>query len=159
MKTQIPISRAKIEGYTNENDFKELFDCKCDISGDGYVIGMPKLNEYGTENIMDYKLYDDDGVCIGVESITIDPSTLAIHFKDMIASDSDRLLQDGQKDFRIFASLSEDGKGGDLLFDELCEVSNPCILQKGSCRRYFDYSKNMVTIQSFNKYKVTGIQQ
>jgi len=35
----------------------------------------------------------------------IDPSTLAIHFPDMIDSE-------GKK---IFASLSEDGKGGDVL--------------------------------------------
>ena len=45
----------------------------------------------------------------------IDKSTLSIHFNDMIASDSNRLLQNGEKDLRIFASLSEDGKGGDIL--------------------------------------------
>ena len=45
----------------------------------------------------------------------IDPSTLAIHFSNMIANDSDRLLLNGEKDLRIFASLSEDGKGGDIL--------------------------------------------
>jgi len=41
-----------------------------------------------------------------VEEIDIiDPSTLAIHFQDMIDSEGNK----------IFASLSEDGKGGDML--------------------------------------------
>ena len=50
----------------------------------------------------------------------IDPSTLSIHLPDMLSSDSDRLLSNVEKDLRIFASLSEDGKGGDILdFNEI----------------------------------------
>lgn len=45
----------------------------------------------------------------------IDVSTLSIHFPDTLACDSDRLLPNGEKDLRIFASLSEDGKGGDTV--------------------------------------------
>jgi hypothetical protein len=43
--------------------------------------------------------------------------TIAIHFPNMLASDSDRYFSNGEKDLRIFASLQEDGKGGDILFD------------------------------------------
>lgn len=43
------------------------------------------------------------------------PDTVAIHFSDMLASDSDRYLPNGEKDLRIFASLQEDGKGGDIV--------------------------------------------
>ena len=48
----------------------------------------------------------------------IQADTKSIHFSDMIANDSNRLLPNGEKDLRIFASLCEDGKGGDRL-DEL----------------------------------------
>lgn len=43
------------------------------------------------------------------------PDTIAIHFPDMLANDSYRYLANGEKDLRIFASLQEDGKGGDLI--------------------------------------------
>ena len=39
------------------------------------------------------------------EDVEIDPSTLAIHFYDML----------DRQENKIFASLSEDGKGGDIL--------------------------------------------
>lgn len=41
--------------------------------------------------------------------------TVAIHFPNMLASDSDRYLPNGEKDLRIFASLQKDGKGGDIV--------------------------------------------
>lgn len=44
----------------------------------------------------------------------IDPTTLAIHFPNMLAQNSDRLFPSGEKDLRIFASLQENGKGGDI---------------------------------------------
>lgn len=47
----------------------------------------------------------------------IDINTLSIHFPTMKAKDSNRLLPNGEKDLRIFASLSEDGRGGDILED------------------------------------------
>ena len=78
---------------------------------------------------------------------TIDPSTLAIHFPDMIDSDGTK----------IFASLSEDGKGGDI-------VEHP---------RNKDFSLNGVVVITSNgrlsvndgmlpkwiRLKVTGIQE
>lgn len=45
----------------------------------------------------------------------IDPSTLAIHFPNMLASDSERLLPNGEKDLRIFASIGKGGRGGDIV--------------------------------------------
>ena len=45
----------------------------------------------------------------------VEKETRSINFSDMLASDSDRLLPNGEKDLRIFASLSDDGKGGDLV--------------------------------------------
>jgi len=50
-------------------------------------------------------------------SYEVDPTTIAVHFPDMLAKDSDRWLANGEKDLRIFASLSEDGKGGDIIHD------------------------------------------
>ena len=90
MKTQIPIYRAK----------------KLD-SGE-YVIGWlanptPSLfyifyNHCGYLNV-------NNEVCIQEnERAEIDPSTLAIHFPDMLDSEGTK----------IFASLSEDGSGGDI---------------------------------------------
>ena len=40
--------------------------------------------------------------------VQIDPTTLAIHFPDMLDSQGNK----------IFASLSEDGKGGDIMKDD-----------------------------------------
>ena len=89
MKTQIPIYRAK------------------KIDSGEYVIGWlanptPSLfyifyNHCGYLNV-------NNEVCIQEnERAEIDPSTLAIHFPDMLDSEGTK----------IFASLSEDGKGGD----------------------------------------------
>jgi len=74
--TQIPIDRAK------KRDSKEWVK--------GYLF---KRNEYFFIMVSAYDVY------------RIDPSTLAIHFPNMID-------KNGKK---IFASLSEDGVGGDIL--------------------------------------------
>ncbi len=73
---------------------------------DQYVIGLlgEKRQSDGT-----FKYYTIVG-----SGYELDSSTLAIHFSDMLAKDSYRLLPNGEKDLRIFASLSEDGKGGDI---------------------------------------------
>ena len=84
MSTQIPLFRAK------------------KIDGDEYVEGLLCKNDFGNLCIQieiddelegDYALYE------------IDPSTLSIHFPDILDSNGDK----------IFASLSEDGRGGDRL--------------------------------------------
>ncbi len=51
----------------------------------------------------------------GLNECRVDKTTLSMHFPDMLAKNSDRLLPNGKEDLRIFASLSEDGKGGDVV--------------------------------------------
>ena len=53
-------------------------------------------------------------VCYRAE--IVDPSTLAIHFPNMIATDKDKT--------KIFASMQPNGKGGDLV-EGLCRDINP----------------------------------
>ena len=96
LKTQIPLYRAK------------------KIDSDEYVVGFLNAKTYNLAtthhaDLPHYTIEDDIGIW------RIDPSTLSIHFPNMIANDSDRLLPNGKKDLRIFASLSEDGKGGDIV--------------------------------------------
>lgn len=89
MNTNIPLYRAK------------------KIGSEEYVIGY-LLDDNVIGKFAKHPLLDN-------KFSTIDPSTRSIHFPDMLANDSDRLLPNGDKDLRIFASLSEDGKGGDIL--------------------------------------------
>lgn len=51
------------------------------------------------------------------ETSEIDLSTLSIHFPDMLAEDSNSYDSNGEKDLRIFASLEDFGKGGDIVTD------------------------------------------
>jgi len=99
-----------------------------------------------------------------LEYYEIDPSTLAIHFPDMIDSEGTK----------IFASLSEDGKGGDIV---VRVYDSPFTDAKGnkrfsewvatyeSCRISFCSTVNSPSIsypyfESNKKYmKVTGIQE
>ena len=86
----------------------------------------------------------------------IDTTTLAIHFPDMLDSQGNK----------IFASLSEDGKGGDCTFMEndynetFCwDRLNACVVLKsrnyeGRCFR--NGSRNETV---FNTYKIIGIQK
>ena len=91
----IPIYRA----------FSETFD--------KYILGVPYFSDGRY-----YMLVDDcnKNNNIGSGSYPIDETTLAIHLPDMLAKDSNRYLPNGEKDLRIFASLSENGKGGDICF-------------------------------------------
>ena len=147
VELNIPIYRAKIKGYTNANDFAELFDCKSDISKDGYVIGMPKLNDYGTESFMDYRIYDDNGVCIGVESIEIEPDTRSINLSDMIDSEGTK----------IFASLSENGKGGDTI--ESKGYTFKCFINRAFPMIQTENKEVGGYVLDFENLKVTGIQE
>ena len=90
------------------------------IDTDEYIDGM--LIEYiGMYYILKYEdLYNVFNNSLNYDNREIDSSTLSIHFPDMIANDSDRFLPNGERDLRIFASLSDDGKGGDILdFNEI----------------------------------------
>lgn len=88
----------------------------------------------------------------------IDPTTLSIHFPDMLDSQGNK----------IFASLSEDGKGGDILYYE--DDCQPYICEHSSDGTFlFEYLddktiKNYICRLSGNKVlfedlKVIGIQE
>ena len=68
------------------------------IDSDEYVMGMLTKRVF-----TDYLLIRDD---INTNLSKIDPTSRAIHFSDMLDSQGNR----------IFASLSEDGKGGDICY-------------------------------------------
>lgn len=62
-------------------------------------------DEYVEGQYLAYKGYPTIFNEYGLNGIEIDKSTLSIHFPDMLDSQGDK----------IFASLQEDGKGGDLI--------------------------------------------
>lgn len=76
----------------------------------------------------------------------IDPTTLAIHFKDMLDSEGTK----------IFASLSDSGKGGDI-----CDFPNrsPLTAMRNTMDNDFDFGN----VRCFKNYhmdcKVIGIQE
>ena len=95
----IPIYRAK-QLDSDEYNCGYLIradDYETDVDEDQIVYFiMHKMENYRTNEVWDF-------VC----NSRIDPTTLAIHFPDMLDSQGNK----------IFASLQEDGKGGDILFD------------------------------------------
>lgn len=105
----------------------------------------------------------------------IEPTTIAIHFPDMLDSQGNK----------IFASLSEDGKGGDLVISKTypfygdapeitdssgkCEELNYkgliCFTSTGFCLEYIKVSDRVrggaigYQIEDFNEYEVIGIKE
>lgn len=76
----------------------------------------------------------------------IDPTTLSIHFPDMLDSQGNK----------IFASLQEDGKGGDIIETELKRVCT------AKYKEYFFYADNKdyhCNCFGFIHSKIIGIQQ
>lgn len=126
MKTKIPEYRAK------------------KIDSDEYVEGY--FSDFNKSFIVELKTQ---------RPFTVDPSTLAIHFPDMIDSEGNK----------IFASLSEDGKGGGMLFyeDGLEEFVAEFTSNGFALYEYLDNKtiKNRVYQQNAQWYnlKVTGIQE
>ena len=83
--------------------------------------------------------------------VAIDPTTLSVHFPDITDS----------KGNKIFASLSEDGKGGDMV-----EVTIPFRKQEYKYECYVYYKNTRIKTSSFEvnsavskEYKVIGIQK
>jgi hypothetical protein len=92
--------------------------------------------------------YISDRWCI--EEYGIDPSTLAIHFPDMIDKNGKR----------IFASLSEDGKGGDFEedFGVVCYRDNSFVLVYApNCREEAEGEPKWDYISEVVHLEVTGI--
>ncbi|MGB1226441.1 MAG: hypothetical protein ACPG9K_01005 [Poseidonibacter sp.] len=75
------------------------------IDSDEYVFGVPRQDSKGFYEMIINTC--EDGVC-GVIQRYIDSTTLSIHFPDMLDSQGNK----------IFASLQEDGKGGDIFIWE-----------------------------------------
>ena len=79
----------------------------------------------------------------------IDPSTLAIHFEDMVDSEGTK----------IFASLSEDGMGGDIgdsPFDSSYKYRVAFDYQRGA---YMTLLDKFLPTPLDKRIKITGIQQ
>ena len=74
------------------------------IDSDEYVEGIAVDNNLLIQ-CTHFDSYYNEHIASVVE---IDPTTLAIHFKDMIDSEGNK----------IFASLSKNGKGGDIMKDD-----------------------------------------
>ena len=112
------------------------------IQSDEYGVG------YYTEKVKQYPgrhyIHFNNGYTETYERI--DPKTLAIHFKDMVDSEGNK----------IFASLSEDGKGGDI-----CDFPNhsPLTAMRNTMDNDFDFGN----VRCFKIYhmdcEVIGIQE
>jgi len=83
-------------------------------------------------------MYDNNDQSL--DTYQIDPSTLAINFPDMLDSDNTP----------IFASLSEDGKGGDTYLDcKCCQRPISFIFSSTGVLSYFE---------NYSDYKIYGIK-
>ncbi len=109
------------------------------LDSDEYVKGW-----YSSPILISGKLYvsitNTDG------EFSIDTTTLSIHFPDMIDSQGNK----------IFASLQEDGKGGDIIETELKRVCTT------KYKEYFFYADNKdyhCNCFGFIHSKIIGIQQ
>lgn len=119
------------------------------IQSDEYVVG------YYTEKVKQYPgkhyIHFNNGYTETYERI--DPTTLAIHFPDMLDSQGNK----------IFASLSNDGKGGDRLIkdgsyeDGFNAVFEPYF--RKSSYSIFNLPQNPDGSYSLKRYKVIGIQE
>lgn len=131
------------------------------IDGDEYVKGC--LVKQGIEHFISLGIWSKEESksfhhfdLYKLELIKIDTTTLAIHFPDMIDSQGNK----------IFASLQEDGKGGDMLnLDERCGENFNAI----ALYRYYEiHLKGGVDLLNRAKYlrcypkkdiKVVGVQE
>ena len=134
----IPVYRAKkidsdeyVKGYLVRAD-----DYDADVDEDQVIYFiMDKMENYRTSEVWDF-----------VQNSRIDPTTLAIHFPDMIDSNGNK----------IFASLQEDGKGGDIIESEF---KHKCTVKY---KEYFFYADNEeihINCFGFKNSKVRGIQE
>lgn len=96
----------------------------------------------------------------------IDPTTLAIHFYNMVVKDSDRLIMSNlRKDLRLFASLDKMGKGGDIVrMESECEDYVAEFTTEGlsfyeylDCKKYINSSYYKVF--SMREVKIIGIME
>ena len=112
------------------------------LNSDEYVSGYLKFTKYNnrTEYVINY-VYNSSSVFGECE---IDPSTLSIHFPNLLDS----------KGNKIFASLQEDGKGGDIMQDD--EYFG--IAKYKDCQFVVEYEDCIDNIDNRN-FEVIGIQR
>ena len=117
------------------------------IDSDEYVEGE-LIRDTRFTPVWCYLTYMVNGVIYKGEQV--DPSTLAIHFPDMLNSEGTK----------IFASLSEDGKGGDIIenhtgyaFDE--DVSEDLEVYVGYL--YFDGIRGFIHKTPENKWRLGAV--
>lgn len=131
------------------------------IDSDEYAIGYYFNAEIENQHIiMKQVVNKDDDFMYDNDEDEIDPLTLSIHFPDMLANDSDRLLANGDKDLRIFASLSVDGRGGDLISEN--KSTGIVLLENGRSIINWIKDKDFFSRDLCNhhkKSKITGIKQ
>ena len=117
------------------------------IGSDGYVIGYYSP-AYDIHHYIIANLGVDTKVNVVYQMSTdihkIDPTTLAIHFSDMIDNQGNK----------IFASLQEDGKGGDIMQDD--EYIG--IAKYIDCQFVVEYENCIDNIDNGN-FDVIGIQE
>ena len=108
-----------------------------EIDGDEYIIGSLDFNASRVNDTFYYIITGNR--C----NHTIDPTTIGIHFPDMLDSQGNK----------IFASLSEDGKGGDIVeYDggqEIIKYSN------GTIQTYMFRFEDLKELN----FKAVGIQE
>ena len=124
------------------------------IDSDEYIIGELVTDNVGQKIILEdcvvYNEFKSDGdwkqgITNSFNSI-IDPSTLSINLSDMIDSEGTK----------IFASLSEHGKGGDILLREDTVETETLIYKDFTIRTYIYWFE---TWKELFRFKVIGIQQ
>ena len=136
----IPIYRAKkIDsdeytcGYLIRAD-----DYEAEVDEDQIVYFiMHKMENYRTNEVWDF-------VC----NSRIDPVTLAIHFPNMLDT----------KGNKIFASLSENGKGGDILFDMEYEYTVSFDGLKFNLQGLFSQS-SFNEFDSWENFDIIGVEE
>ena len=115
---------------------------------DKYILGVPYFSDGRY-----YMLVDDcnKNNNIGSGSYPIDETTLAIHFPDMLDSQGNK----------IFASLQEDGKGGDVcsVNDYIDSGLNGVAIYQKYGFRIDRKGKAMGISLSSTDIKIIGIQQ
>lgn len=106
--TNIPIYRAKKQNSDEYVKGQYLPTYKTERNEYGDNIDEDEvLHHYLIKSVSNAETDDEDNFhFFGFEEI--DPTTLAIHFPDMLDNQGNK----------IFASLSEDGKGGDKMTDD-----------------------------------------
>lgn len=154
IKSNMPRFRAK-KKYSKDHVVGQLLE----IENQCFIIEEKQLTGF---DIMEDGCFDD-GMLSGHIVIQdfiyeIEKKTVSIHFPDMIANDSNRLLPNGEKDLRIFASLREDGKGGDIMEHPRNKIEE-CL------NGVANYKKGRIQIcqdgfsPRFEQLKITGIQK